>query len=114
MISTEYMMRSGIGTPKFMPLWIGPFKLLKRIEPTTYELELAQGTRVHDVFKVNSNPGILIEHGVIPIPPTLTLAEQQDFEVHKILDHREKHVHCVGKGRPKFKRQYLVSWRGQD
>ena len=51
------------------------------------------------------------KHGVIPIPPTLTLAEQQEFEVHKIVDHREKHVHHVGKGRPKFRREYLVSWR---
>jgi len=102
LISTETMKRSGIGTPKFIPLWIGPFKILKRIEPTAHELELAQGMRMHDVFHVSLlKPWNSEGHGFIPIPPTLTLAEQQEFEVHRIMDHREKHVKHVGKGRPK-------------
>ena len=95
------MKRSGIGTPKFIPFWIGPFKILTRIELIAYELELAQEMRMHDVFHVsllkswNSE-----EHGVISIPKTMTLAEQQGFEVHKILDHREKHVKHVEKEDP--------------
>ena len=32
LISTEDMKRTGIGTPKFMPLWIGPFKIVKRVD----------------------------------------------------------------------------------
>ena len=115
LISTENMKRTGIGTPKFMPLWIGPFKIVKRVEPTAYELELASEMRMHDVFHVSLlKPWNAEKHGVIPIPPTLTLGEQQEFEVNKILDHREKHVSHAGKGKPKFRREYLVSWRGQD
>jgi len=33
LFSTENIIRAGIGTPKFMPLWIGPFKVIKRVEP---------------------------------------------------------------------------------
>ena len=115
LLSTENIKRAGIGTPKFMPLWIGPFKVLKRVEPTAYELELAPGMKMHDVFHVSLlKPWNAEKHGVIPIPPTLTLGEQEEFEVQKILDHRERHISHAGRGRPKCKREYLVSWRGQD
>jgi len=38
----------------------------------------------------------------------LTLAEQQEFEVHKILDHREKHTHHMGKRRPNGRREAMI------
>jgi len=114
LLSTENIERAGIGTPKFMPLWIGPFKVIKRVEPTAYELELARDMRMHDVFHVSLlKPRNAEKHGIIPIPPTLTLGKQQEFEVQKILDHRERHISHAGRGSPKCKREYLVPWRGQ-
>ena len=116
LINTENIRRTGIGTPKFMPLWLGPFKVLKRVEPTSYELELAPNMRRHDVFHVSLLKKWNSEkHGVIPIPPMLTLGEQQEFEVQKIIGDRTKHAYAGrGKGRPKLRREYLVSRRGQD
>ena len=99
-----------MGTPKIMPLWIGPFKIIRRVEPTAYELELAPGMRMHDVFHVSLlKPWNSDKHGVIPIPPTLTLGGQLEFEVQQILDHREKHIGRAGRGRAKCTREYLVS-----
>ena len=36
-----------------MPLWIGPFKIIRRVEETTYELELSATMRMHDEFNVS-------------------------------------------------------------
>ena len=94
---------------------IGPFKVIRRVLPTSYELELANDMRMHDVFHVSLlKPWNADKHGVIPIPPTSTPGEQQEFEVQKILDHGERHISHAGRGRPKCKREYLVSLRGQD
>ena len=97
-----------------MPFWIGPFKVIRQIERTAYELELAQGMRMHYVCVSLLKKWNAEKHGVVPIPPTLTLGEQRGFEVQQILDHGERHISHAGRGRPKCKREYLVSWRGQD
>ena len=99
-----------MGTLKILPLWIGPFKIIRRVESTAYELELAPGMRMHDVFHVSLlKPWNSDKHRVIPIPPTLTLGGQLEFEVQQILDHREKHIGRAGRGRAKCTREYLVS-----
>lgn len=53
LLSTENVQRTGIMTPKFMPLWIGPFKIARKVEEKAYELELAANMRMHDVFHVS-------------------------------------------------------------
>ena len=39
------------GTPKLMPRYVGPFKVLKQMGETSYQLDLKEtGKRMHDVF----------------------------------------------------------------
>ena len=91
LLSTENVQRTGIGTPKFMPLWIGPFKIVRKVQETADELELAANMRMHDVFYVSLlQPYNTEKHGVVPITPTLTVGEQQEFEVQRVLEHRVK------------------------
>ena len=50
--------------------------VIKRVEPTAYDLEQARDTSMHDVFHVNLlKPWNAEKHGVIPRLPTLTLVD---------------------------------------
>jgi len=81
LLSTENIRRAGIGTAKFMPLWIGPFKVIKRVEPTAYELELARDMRMHDVFHVSLlKPWNAEMHGVLPIPVVIPDVMRQSWK----------------------------------
>ena len=113
LLSTENVQRTGIGTPKFMPLWIGPFKIVRKVEETAYELELAAHMKMHDVFHVSLlKPYNAAKHGVVPVPPTLTLGKQQEFEVQSVLGERTRKIKHPRKGKPTYTES---SWsHGED
>jgi len=63
--------------------------------------------RMHDVFHVSLlKPYNAEKHTVVPMPPTLTVGEQQEFEVQQILAHRETQIRHAKKGRPTVFREY--------
>ncbi len=91
-------------TRKLAPKFLGPLKVLERIGPVAYRLQLpANLAKLHDVFHV----GLLKLLAGSPEPtqpPVFTASDNsQEFEVERIIAHR-----VVRGGR----RQYLVQWRG--
>ena len=90
------------GSPKLLPRWIGPFKVLVEINPVAYKLELPENMKLHPVFHVS-----LLKHAThVPIkaPPFPTLVDGDlEYEVESILSHR-----FVGHN----KLEYLVKWLG--
>jgi hypothetical protein len=42
-----------VGCPKFMPRYIGPFKVTKEVNRVAFELELPDTMKVHNVFHVS-------------------------------------------------------------
>jgi len=65
-------------------------KYQKGLEETAYELDLSATTRTHNVLHVSLlKPYNAEKHTRVPMPPTLTTGEQQEFEVQQILAHRE-------------------------
>jgi hypothetical protein len=41
------------GTQKLLPKWYGPFKIMERIGPVAYRLDLPNHMKIHDVFHID-------------------------------------------------------------
>ena len=89
LLSTANISFKRVGAPKLMPKYIGPFKVVKRMGATAYELELAKNMRNHDVFHVSLLKSYVPERGFVPPPPQLTDDGQVEFEVKRILQQKD-------------------------
>ncbi|KAL8453083.1 hypothetical protein Emag_002009 [Eimeria magna] len=104
-VSTRYM--AARGCPKFQQRHIGPYRILERIGPAAYKLQLPPSMTIHPVFHVS----LLSPHRPRPkdmaSPPDWEpVGEASDglpiYEVESILDQR-------GEGDTA---RYLVKWKG--
>ena len=86
--------------------WYGPFKVLQRVGPNAYRLELLHSVRCHPVFNVLAlkkyNQNSIAGRVQSPPPPITDLDGHERFIVDSGLDHRV----CRGQ------LQFLVRWRG--
>jgi hypothetical protein len=64
------------GSPKLLPRWIGPFKVLDQINPVAFRLELPNNLKIHNVFHMSLlkpvTPGTSL---TAPPPPTMVDGE---------------------------------------
>ena len=67
-----------------MPKWIGPFKIVRRVADTAYELELPASFKLHDTFHVSLLKPYRSD-GTHPPPPELTTDGTVEWEVELIL-----------------------------
>ncbi|KAK3565409.1 hypothetical protein QTP86_007936 [Hemibagrus guttatus] len=95
---------------KLSPRFIGPFTILKQVNPVTYKLQLPRGYRIHPTFHVSllkpHHPSVLPstepgEDAAGP-PPPLLLDNGTAYGVKEILDSR----------RHGGRLEYLVDWEG--
>ncbi|KAF8643065.1 hypothetical protein AX16_009226 [Volvariella volvacea WC 439] len=94
---------------KLAPKHEGPFKITKVLGPVTFQLELPEQWKIHNIFhaslltpyKENNihGPNFLM-------PPSDIINDEEEWEVENIIKHR-----WIG---PKRKRQveYLIAWKG--
>ena len=111
LLSTKNLKVKSSGTRKFLPKFIGPFKVLKRVGPVAYELELPPAYKFHDVFHVSLLEKFHESGDYQPPPPTVMLEGEDEFEVESILMHRTVKTHSNSKN---TKIEFLVQWRGFD
>jgi hypothetical protein len=84
---------------------LGPFRIIDKVNPVAFRLDLPSHYRIHNVFHASllevyhssSIPG-----RSIPPPPPVALATGEEYEVEKILDSRKT----------RRKLHYLVLWKG--
>ena len=111
LLSTRNLAMFAPGTPKLMPKYVGPFKVLNKVGDVAYRLELPVHMKVHNVFHVSLLRAFRSDGGYIPPPPAFYVDGQPEFEVECLLKHR-----AVGKTRAldphgrKQRLEYLVRW----
>ena len=84
---------------------LGPFRIIQRVNPVAFRLELPQHFGLHDVFhasllEIYHPSGIPGRHSSPPLPVELSTGEE--YEVDQILDSRMRRRQL----------QYLVLWKG--
>lgn len=95
------------GTRKFLPKWLGPFKVLEQINPVAFKLELPPSmARIHPVFHASLLKPYKDDGKVQPPPPALDDEGELTYTVETLLDKRH-----VKRGRKQVV-EYLVKWAG--
>ena len=86
---------------------IGPYEILRKLGPTSYELKLPESMRIHPVFHsslLRLDPDDPLPNQVIPPPPPIEVEGEEEWEVQEILDSRWYYGRL----------QYRVKWTGYE
>ena len=96
------------GTKKLMPLYIGPFEVLKRYGSVAYKLALPPNLKMHPVFHVSLLKPYRSDGTVQPpLPPeSFELEGEAHWNVQEIMSHEWRLI----RGKPNL--YYVVHWEG--
>jgi hypothetical protein len=95
------------GTNKLKPHFYGPCRVIMRVEEVTYELELLEGSNIHNIFHVSCLKKALGQEVTTSVDlPPLDEEGKPALTPEKIVDVRERRLQS------RFIREYLVIWRG--
>jgi hypothetical protein len=94
------------GTRKLLPKWVGPFKVKERIGKVAYKLTLPDNLKMHNVFHVQLLKPYRTDGQVKPPPPPIEIDDSLEYEVERVLEHRE-----VKRGK-QIRKEYLIKWLG--
>src|SRR5712671_6476539 len=94
-------------SPKLSPKRYGPFRVVAKISPVAYKLQIPATWQIHDVFHASLLTPYkeTVEHGKNFLePPPDVIEGEEEWEVEQILDKR-----IFGRSK---KLQFLVRWKG--
>jgi len=81
------------GNKKLRTRKLGPFKIIKKISPVSYQLELLNNLKIHCVIHVSELEPYYEENfgRKQEPPPPISINEEEEFEVEEILDVRKQY-----------------------
>jgi hypothetical protein len=113
MLSTRFVnppFLKGSGSRKLKAKYVGPFKVLRIVSSTSYELDLPDSIKAHPVINLeylkdfHESPERFAYRDIqAPEPIISTADDEPEYEVDHINDHRYTHTGQL---------EYLVSWLG--
>lgn len=91
---------------KLYAKFVGPFEIVAEVNSVAFKLALPTTMPIHDVFHVSLLKPY--KQGYMPTPPPLPIEVdgELEYEVEKILLHREKKTNRV------VKKEYYIKWLG--
>jgi hypothetical protein len=94
------------GAKKLQPRFFGPYRINRKVGAVAYELELPQGSRIHDVFHVSCLKRAIGQH-ITPLEVLPPLDEEGQLVLipEEILEVREKKI------RKRSIKEYLIKWK---
>jgi hypothetical protein len=108
LLSTKNLTMKMVGSSKLMPKYVGPFPVIKQVNKVAYKVKLPPSMKIHDVFHVSLLNAYKEDGSMQPPPPPTLVDDELEYEVERILIHRDRHpVHGW-----KIKREFLVKWLG--
>jgi len=114
LLSTKNITLKMIGTEKFLPKFIGPFLVSRKINAVAYELRLPPSMRIHNVFHVSLLKLYYPDGSVQPPPPPVLTTDLLNYEVEQILQHRVRDTVSFHKEsnsrRVSYRNEYLCKW----
>jgi hypothetical protein len=97
-------LRLKASTPrKFVPRFVGPFKVLAKLGSVAYRLDLPAAMKCHNVFHVSLLAPFKADSRYQPPPPTVQVDGELEYVISAVIDHKRW-------GRTQ--RKYLVRWLG--
>ncbi|KAJ9507531.1 hypothetical protein QJQ45_006527 [Haematococcus lacustris] len=103
LLRTKHLKFKNPGSPKLLPLYIGPFQVTQKVNDVAFRIKLPETFKIHDVFHVSKLKPFLAGPGMMVPPPPLEEGDGLYFTVNHLLQHRKNE---------QGKDEYLVRWSG--
>ncbi|KAJ9524664.1 hypothetical protein QJQ45_024262 [Haematococcus lacustris] len=103
LLRTKHLKFKNPGSPKLLPLYIGPFQVTQKVNDVAFRIKLPETFKIHDVFHVSKLKPFLAGPGMMVPPPPLEEGDGLYFTLNHLLQHRKN---------KQGKDEYLVRWSG--
>jgi len=126
LLSTKNIQLKHKGCSKLSARFIGPFTIVEKINPVAFKVDLpATMKKIHPVFHVSllrkyksRDPSGRDGRPAEPPPPPVAVDGEEEYEVERIVDRRERKIRTKknkhgGKHRS-YVVEYLVRWKGYE